>query len=168
MHLHKLKQFVYVVMHMQFVGSILWARDIVMMSLLIKMGQSLISLYSRVMWSPLSTHFQHNWRICLGFTMLTTTMCLQFSSFNIYHPYECHLRGGQSHYAIYDFFCVIHCFFAICLLQGFLWRSWFPSKWLRWDLLRVRGKLDLKGMPELEGTSLRHLGRPGGSRSFQA
>jgi hypothetical protein len=91
MHPHKLKQFVSVVVYMQFVGSILQPRDIVMY-LLIKMGQSLVSLYSRVMWSPLYRHFQHNWKICLGFTMLTT-MCLQFSAFTIYHPYECHLRG---------------------------------------------------------------------------
>jgi hypothetical protein len=43
------------------------------------------------MWSPLKKHLQHNRRIHLGVTMLTT-MCFQFTMLNVYHPYECHLK----------------------------------------------------------------------------
>jgi hypothetical protein len=58
-----------------------------------EMGQSLVSLHSKVMWSPLHKHLQqHNSRIHLGFTMLTT-MCLQFSMSNIYHHYGCDWKG---------------------------------------------------------------------------
>ncbi len=42
------------------------------------MDQSLVSLHSRVMRSQLQKHFQHNWRIHLGFTMLTT-ICSNFA-----------------------------------------------------------------------------------------
>ncbi len=51
----------------------------------------LVSQNSSAMLSPLKKHFQHNRRIHLGFTMLTT-LCFQFSMFNVYHPYECHLK----------------------------------------------------------------------------
>jgi len=68
--------------HLAFVGSAL--RDIVMDW---EMGQSFVSLHSKVMWSPLLTHFQDNWRVHLGFTTH------QFSMLNIYRPYECRLKG---------------------------------------------------------------------------
>jgi len=51
----------------------------------------LVSQNSSAMLSPLKKHFQHNRRIHLGFTMLTT-LCFQFNMFNVYHPYECHLK----------------------------------------------------------------------------
>jgi len=69
-----------------FVGSALQGRDIVMHP---EQGQSLVFLHCRVKCSPLNKHLWHNWRIHLGFTMLTT-MCFQFSMSNIYHLYGCH------------------------------------------------------------------------------
>jgi hypothetical protein len=55
-------------------------------------GHTLVSLHSKVMWIPVKKYFTHNSRIHLGFTMLTTTMCFQFSMLNIYHPYGCHVK----------------------------------------------------------------------------
>jgi hypothetical protein len=45
-------------------------------------GQSLVFIRSRVMWSLLQKHFQHNWRIHLGCTMLNTRG-FQFSMLDI-------------------------------------------------------------------------------------
>jgi hypothetical protein len=55
-------------------------------------AKSLVSLHSKVMWSPLYKHLRHHWQIHLGFT-IWNTMCFQFSMSNIYHPYGCHSRA---------------------------------------------------------------------------
>ncbi len=46
------------------------------------------------------------WAFC---TMLTTTMCFQFSMLNFCHPYGSHLKG-QSHYATGHSFFYLICF----------------------------------------------------------
>ncbi len=56
-----------------------------------ELAKHLVSLHSKVMWSPLPNHFRHHSRIHLDFTMLTTTR-FQFSMLNIYHSYRCHLK----------------------------------------------------------------------------
>jgi hypothetical protein len=38
--------------------------------------------------SPKQKHFRHNWRIHLGFTMLTTILFFQFSMLKIYLPHD--------------------------------------------------------------------------------
>jgi hypothetical protein len=63
-----------------FIGSVLQGRDIIIIHQC-ETGQSLASLHSRVMWSPLLyKHFHYNSRIHLFFTILST-MCFQFSMF---------------------------------------------------------------------------------------
>lgn len=83
LELHRTKHHVFPSYYVEYLSS-LWMP--------FKPGKSLVLLCSRVMWSPLSKHFQLHWRIHLCFTMLST-MCFEFILLNIYHLYECHLKG---------------------------------------------------------------------------
>ncbi len=66
----------------------------------------LVSLHSKVMWSPLPNHFRRHSRIHLDFTLLTTT-CFQFSMLNIYHASRCHLKDKAIMWPTTCLFCFV-------------------------------------------------------------